>query len=122
LPELFFSHSIFFVSLSHLHHLLSLSFSFLNFFPGLSLFHFEQSNTIGKQFGIVGCLLFIETCFFQVTSDLISFFLIVVITVLLVPVVLTIVLLFIHFVLLFIAELLIGRMLLSLWYRLSLLW
>jgi len=121
LSELFFSHSIFLVSLSNLHHLLSLSLSFLNLFPGLSLFHFEQSDTIGKQFGIVGSLLFIETRFLQSTSDLVTLFLIVVVTVLLSIVILTIVLLFIHLVLLFIAELLIGRMLLSLWHWLSLL-
>ena len=119
---MFFSHSIFLVSLSNLHHLLSLSLCFLNLFPGLSLFHFEQSDTIGKQFGIVGSLLFIETRLLQSTSDLLTLFLIVVIfTVFLPIVILTIVLLFIHFVLLFIAELLIGRMLLSLWHWLSLL-
>lgn len=49
------------------------------------------------------------------TSDLVSLLVILLILVALLPVVLTIVLLFIHFMLLFIAELLVGRVLLSLW-------
>ena len=56
------------------------------------------------------------------TSDLASLLVILLILVALLPVVLTVVLLFIHFMLLFIAELLVGRVLLSLWHRLVLLW
>lgn len=98
-----------------MHNLLGLSFCFLNFLPGLSLFHFQESNTIGKQFCIVSCFFLIQASFLQVTSDLVSLLVILLILVALLPVVLTIVLLFIHFMLLFIAELLVGRVLLSLW-------
>ena len=105
--------AIFLISFSDLHDLLGLALGLLNLLPRLLLFHFQEGNTVGKQFGIVGRLLFIHTSFLEGASD---FFLLI----FFVPVwVLLVVLLAIG--VLFLLEFL-SRMLLGLWNGLRLLW
>jgi hypothetical protein len=52
--------SILFVSLSNLHCLLGSTFGFFDLFPGFFLFKLKESDSIGKQFGIVCCFLFVH--------------------------------------------------------------
>ena len=46
LSELVLAHTIFFISLSNLHNLLSLSFRLLDLLPSLLFLHFKECNTI----------------------------------------------------------------------------
>ena len=74
--EFIFTHSVLFITLSNLHHLLSLSLGLLYLFPCLFLLHFKQSYTVCKEFCIILCLLLVYASFFEGASDLIWFLII----------------------------------------------
>jgi len=58
-----------------LHHLGGLLLGLFNFLPGLLLLQFQQCNSIGKQPGVLGGLLFVLTHGDQVSGDFIAFLL-----------------------------------------------
>ena len=69
--ELLFTHSVLFISLSNLHDLLCFALRLLNLFPSLLLFHFEKSNTIGKELRIICSFFLINSSFLESASHFI---------------------------------------------------
>ena len=69
--ELLFTHSVLFITLSNLHDLLCFALRLLNLFPSLLLFHFEKSNTIGKELRIICSFFLINSSFLESASHFI---------------------------------------------------
>ena len=116
MAQFVFASAVLVVPLADLHGLLSSFFGLLDLLPGLLLLQLEQRNTIGKELGIVGSLLFIHTGGYEGSGDLAL------------PIIIDLILVLAFIILILVRSfsiflvLVLKRMRFSLWHLLSFLW